>query len=68
MESLLQGLKHVAVYTDDILITGQSEADHLRTLEEVLGRLEAAGMHAVKGSKMFIPAERVCIPWTQDYK
>ena len=44
MESLLQGLKHVAVYLDDILITGQSEADHLRTLEDVLGRLEAAGM------------------------
>ena len=41
MESLLQGLKHVAVYIDDILITGQSEADQLRTLE---GRLETAGM------------------------
>ena len=34
----------MAVYLDDIIITGQSEADHLRTLEDVLGRLEGAGM------------------------
>ena len=56
MESLLQGLKQVAVYIDDILITGQSEADHLRTLEEVLGRLEAACMR-LKAAKMFIHAK-----------
>ena len=44
MENLLQGLKHVCVYLDDILITGSSERNHLENLTEVLGRLEKAGM------------------------
>ena len=30
METLLQGIPHVSVYLDDILVTGASEADHLR--------------------------------------
>ena len=57
MESLLQGLKHVAVYLDDILITGQSEANHLRTLEDVLGRLEAAGMRLKAAKCLFMQKE-----------
>ena len=47
MENLLQG---VVVYLDDILVTGRSEEDHLRALEEVLRRLERAGLR-VKQSK-----------------
>lgn len=43
MDSLLQGLPNVCVYLDDILVTGPSHEDHLKTLEEVLHRLEAAG-------------------------
>ena len=58
MESLLQGLKHVAVCLDDILITWQSEADHLRTLEDVLGRLEAAGMR-LKAAKWLFMQKKV---------
>ena len=50
MENLLQGLKHVCVYLDDILITGSSERDHLDNLAEVLKRLEDAGMR-LKRSK-----------------
>ncbi|KAL5488914.1 hypothetical protein EMCRGX_G017932 [Ephydatia muelleri] len=57
MESLLQGLKHVAVFLDDILITGQSEADHLQTLEDVLGRLEAAGMILKAAKCLFMQKE-----------
>ena len=43
MESLMQGLPHVVVYIDDILVTGATQEEHLRTLEEVLHRLEKAG-------------------------
>ena len=50
MENLLQGLKHVCVYLDDILVTGSSERDHLDNLAEVLKRLESAGMR-LKRSK-----------------
>ena len=43
MESLMQGLPHVVVYIDDILVTGATQQEHLHTLEEVLSRLEKAG-------------------------
>ena len=44
MESLLGGLPHVCVYLDDILVTGESEAAHLRNLVVVLEHLESAGI------------------------
>ena len=43
MESF-SGIPGVIFYIDDILITGKMEADHLATLEEVLKRLENAGL------------------------
>ena len=36
MESLLQGIPNVTVYLDDILISGENETAHLRSLDEVL--------------------------------
>jgi len=39
MEQMLRG---VVVYMDDILLTGPTEAEHLRLLEEVLKRLAGA--------------------------
>ena len=42
---LLQGLERVVVYLDDILITGQTEEEHLANLDEVLRKLQEAGMH-----------------------
>lgn len=45
IENILQGLKHVCVYIDDILITGVSEEDHLKNLDKVLQRLGKAGLH-----------------------
>ena len=44
MDSLLQGIPKVCIYLDDILITGAMEAEHLHNLQEVLNRLEQAGM------------------------
>ena len=44
MESLLQGIPNVAVYLDDILITGSTEDLHLETLGEVLRRIQKAGL------------------------
>ena len=43
MESVLQGIPNVIVYIDDILITGATEEEHLKTLSLVLERLERAG-------------------------
>ena len=57
METLLQGIPHVTVYIDDILITGETEADHLQTLEKVLERLAKAGLRAKKRKcKFMVPS------------
>ena len=44
IENILQGIDHVCIYLDDILITGKDDADHLQTLETVLTCLETAGL------------------------
>ncbi len=37
MEHLFNGMAGVVVYLDDILVTGEDEETHLKTLEKVLG-------------------------------
>ena len=44
MESLLNGIPGVIVYIDDILVTGTTTEEHLKALDEVLSRLEKAGL------------------------
>ena len=46
METLLQGIPHVSVYIDDILVTGETEDDHLKTLEIGLELLKTAGLRS----------------------
>ena len=58
MESLLQGIPHVTVYLDDILIAGETETVHLQSLNEVLKRLSQAGLR-VKKSKCQLIAPSV---------
>ena len=57
MESLLQDIPGVVVYIDDILITGQDETSHLTALEEVLCRMERAGLCLNRDKCKFIAPE-----------
>ena len=50
IEAILQGIPHICVYLDDILITGVNIDDHLQTLEAVLTKLEEPGIR-LKHSK-----------------
>ena len=44
MDSVLQGIPGVVCYLDDILITGNTDEDHLRSLEMVLQQLQEHGV------------------------
>ena len=55
MENLLQGLKHICVYIEDVLVTGTTKAEHIANVEEVLKRLQAARMRSKKEKCMLAP-------------
>ncbi|KAM7302024.1 uncharacterized protein ISCGN_017541 [Ixodes scapularis] len=44
MDNLFRGMRHVAVYLDDILVTGTDDGDHLQNLRKVLTLLQDAGL------------------------
>ena len=54
METLLQGIANAVVYLDDILITGPTDEAHLKTLGEVLTKLEQAGLRLKKSKCVFM--------------
>ena len=54
MKTLLQGLKGVAVYIDDILVTGPTLEEHLQNLEKVLEKLQSAGLRLNKEKCFFL--------------
>ena len=57
MEQLLQGIPHVTVYIDDILITAETEAEHLQILERVFNRLAKAELKVKKPKcKFMVPS------------
>ena len=41
---LLQGILHMVIYLNDILVAGQAPEEYLLALEQVLSRLEKAGL------------------------
>ena len=54
MDNLLTGIPGVAVYLDDILVTGVTEQEHLKSLEEVLRRLGQSGLRVKKKKCLFM--------------
>ena len=57
MDQVLHGIPGVCCYIDDILITANSEAEHLRRLETVLQRLESHGIRAKHANCSFLMSE-----------
>ena len=61
IESLPGDLPHVCVYLDNILVTGESEATHLRNLAAVLKHLESAGICLKQEKCSFMIPEVDCL-------
>uniref|UniRef100_A0A3B3S779 ribonuclease H n=1 Tax=Paramormyrops kingsleyae TaxID=1676925 RepID=A0A3B3S779_9TELE len=57
IEGLLRGIPRVALYLDDILLSGSDEADHLKNLDTVLNKLEEAGLRLKRCKCMFLQEE-----------
>ena len=66
MESLLQGIPNIAIYLDDILISGTSEEEHLKTLEIVPGRLQDAGLKLKRDKCLFMRSSVVYLGYLID--
>lgn len=54
MEGLLKGVPGVVTYLDDILVTGETDEEHLAALGEVLRRIESAGLHLKRDKCTFL--------------
>ncbi|XP_038590459.1 uncharacterized protein K02A2.6-like [Micropterus salmoides] len=57
MEGLLQGIPGVAIFLDDILLTGKDDQEHLQTLSTVLKRLQDAGLRLKRTKCSFMVEE-----------
>ena len=44
MDEILEGLPHVFVYIDDILVASETEEQHLQDLDAVFKQLDANGL------------------------
>ena len=54
MENVLRGIPKVVVYIDDILVTGATAEEYLKTLSLVRDRLDRAGLRAQKSKCKFL--------------
>ena len=58
MDTILQGVPSTMCYIDDILVTGSTEREHLRNLEEVMRRLQKYSIR-MKRNKCFFTQDSV---------
>ena len=63
MEGILQGIPHVTVYINNLLVTGE----HLQNLQEFLTRLEKAGIRLKKDKCAFMLAAVEYLRGTRDH-
>ena len=54
MENLLQGIRGMSVYIDNILITGPTLHDHLQLLNTVLDKLQNSGLKLNRSKCFFL--------------
>ena len=59
IESILCDTPGVAVYMDDIILTGANDVEHLETLDTVLTKLEQAGLRLKRAKCTFLAEEVV---------
>jgi len=57
MENLLQGIPHVVLKVDDILVSCKDDPDHLVNLEAVLSQLFTAGLKLRLAKCLFMQPE-----------
>ena len=57
MENLLQGIRGVSVYIDDILVTGSTLHDHLKVLTTVLEKLQDSGLKLNRSKCFFLRSQ-----------
>ncbi|XP_029163050.1 uncharacterized protein K02A2.6-like [Nylanderia fulva] len=61
IENILQGIPGVAIFFDDIVITGSTDTEHLTRLEEVLSRLHKFNVRInLEKSKFFLDKVDYC--------
>ncbi len=54
MEGLLRDIPSTVVYIDDILVTGETEEEHLQNIDKVLTRLGEENLALKKGKCQFL--------------
>ncbi len=65
MEGLLRDIPSTVVYIDDILVTGETEEEHLQNIDKVLTRLGEENLILKKG-KVSVSTGQGGIPWAFD--
>ena len=64
MEQIVQGLPMVAVYLDDILVSGRTYKEARVNLVAVMGRLQTAGLRDLVNIKKSKNPKKVWLQWT----